>query len=552
MEIIKCIKSVVNIQWGAQDVLRYPTCVHNLCFSIDAPSLLTRRLISEILTYICYLNVPAGHKEVLKGLDKLQKFREMQKRFEPWMRALESAVDGRGRMGSKVGVSEELRQMGGTADRDLTDYVLSSMIFMNAVVGVPDDIEMRNHFRNQLHAAGLTRILKKLRSGFDSPLIALQINKYDKDAEQDLADAMELYNQQIMQDMTDPEEVFQAILTQIDDDERSQEHFLSILQRLLLLRDDFVSSIEPASGRGGGSTKARYYQLLDEITTQVVMDIRSGEPPLSDDSDSEDNVRNSRANETFTSQYGVSVAGIIDKFSNEEQLEEAVREAKDLREQLEKVTRQKNELELEVSLKSEGLVGTLKTKIFALEDLLRMSRHTIEALQTQIKELRDQFTQKLAKQDSQLKQLYSALQDEAGEHDMLRRLKDDLTLENEVLKSGVAWDEGGLSPELLLAEIEKLKRQRPELNRMTEARQALEKILADAGQGTPVRKPGKPAEPPAEPPVLPAGATMGTVTMDSVLSTPTRLADFASELERKLGGARNAAPPEEPPAVEPH
>ncbi|KAJ2834044.1 hypothetical protein GGI24_000592, partial [Coemansia furcata] len=541
------------------DVLRYPTCVHNLCFSIDAPSLLTRRLISEILTYICYLNVPTGHKEVLKGLDKLQKFRDMQKRFEPWMRALESAVDGRGRMGSKVGVSEELRQLGGTADRDLTDYVLSSMIFMNAVVGVPDDIEMRNHFRNQLHAAGLTRILKKLRSGFDSPLIALQINKYDKDAEQDLTDAMELYNQQIMQDMTDPEEVFQAILTQIDDDERSQEHFLSILQRLLLLRDDFVSSIEPGGGggSGGGSTKARYYQLLDEITTQVVMDIRSGEPPMSDDSDSED-LRNGRANETFTSQYGVSVAGIIDKFSNEEQLEEAVREAKDLREQLEKVTRQKNELELEVSLKSEGLVGTLKTKIFALEDLLRMSRHTIEALQTQIKELRDQFTQKLAKQDSQLKQLYSALQDEAGEHDMLRRLKDDLTLENEVLKSGVAWDEeGGLSHELLLAEIEKLKRQRPELNRMTEARQMLEKILADAGQGTPVRKPGKPAEAPAAvpvqhpppPPLLPAGVKMGTVTMDSVLSTPTRLADFASELERKLGGVRSAAPEEEPAAA---
>ncbi|KAJ2466474.1 hypothetical protein EV174_006523, partial [Coemansia sp. RSA 2320] len=207
MEIIKCIKSVVNIQWGAQDVLRYPTCVHNLCFSIDAPSLLTRRLISEILTYICYLNVPTGHATVLKGLDKLQKFREMQKRFEPWMRALESAVDGRGRMGSKVGVSEELRQLGGTADRDLTDYVLSSMIFINAVVGVSDDVEMRIHYRNQLYAAGLTRTLKKLRSGFDSPLIALQINKFDKDAEQDHADVLELYNQQIMQDMTDPEEV---------------------------------------------------------------------------------------------------------------------------------------------------------------------------------------------------------------------------------------------------------------------------------------------------------------------------------------------------------
>ncbi|KAJ1822659.1 hypothetical protein LPJ56_000646 [Coemansia sp. RSA 2599] len=574
MEIIKCIKSIVNIQWGAQDVLRYPTCVHNLCFSIDAPSLLTRRLISEILTYICYLNVPTGHATVLKGLDKLQKFRDMQKRFEPWMRALELAIDGRGRMGSKVGVSEELRQLGGTADRDLTDYVLSSMIFVNAVVGVSDDVEMRIHYRNQLNAAGLSRIIKKLRSGFDSPLIALQINKFDKDAEQDHADVLELYNQQIMQDMTDPEEVFQAILAQIDDDDRAREHFLSILQRLLLLRDDFI--VEP-NGSGGGiggtggmgdsaraNNKARYYQLLDEITTQVVMDIRNGEGLGSDydsDVDAEDRPRTNRAGDAFTTQYGVSVAGIIDKFSNEEQLEEAVREAKDLREQLEKVTRQKNELELEVSLKSEGLVGTLKTKIFALEDLLRMSRHTIEALQTQIKELRDQFTQKLAKQDSQLKQLYSALQDEVGEHDMLRRLKDDLTLENEVLRSGVAMeasqhnpDEVVLNHDLLLAEIEKLKRQRPELNRMTEARRMLEQILSEAGQGTlakkpDARKPQDPKSPLQQQPAaesassLPPGAKMGTVTMDSVLSTPTRLADFASELERKLGGRKNIDQP---------
>ncbi|KAJ2785357.1 hypothetical protein H4R18_000568 [Coemansia javaensis] len=578
MEIIKCIKSVVNIQWGAQDVLRYPTCVHNLCFSIDAPSLLTRRLISEILTYICYLDVPTGHATVLKGLDKLQKFREMQKRFEPWMRALELAIDGRGRMGSKVGVSEELRQLGGTADRDLTDYVLSSMIFINAVVGVSDDVEMRMHYRSQLNVAGLGRIVKKLRGSFDSPLIALQINKFDKDAEQDHADVLELYNQQIMQDMTDPEEVFQAILAQIDDDDRAREHFLSILQRLLLLRDDDYG--DPAdAGEGGRATKARYYQLLDEITTQVVMDIRSGEP-LDSDYDSELDDRDGggrsrhhhphhhrprpRPGDGFSSQYGVNVAGIIDKFSNEEQLEEAVREAKDLREQLEKVTRQKNELELEVSLKSEGLVGTLKTKIFALEDLLRMSRHTIEALQTQIKELRDQFTQKLAKQDSQLKQLYSALQDEADEHDMLRRLKDDLTLENEVLRSGAALDGGAgeravLNPELLLAEIEKLKLQRPELNRMTEARQMLERILAEAGQGTPVKRPSgatpavSPAQvPPAAAPAsgsgsasppLPHGAKMGTVTIESVMSTPARLADFASELEKKLGGKKAQAPP---------
>ncbi|ORX66137.1 actin-binding FH2, partial [Linderina pennispora] len=565
MEIIRCIKSVVNIQWGAQDVLRFPSCVHNLCFSIDAPSLLTRRLISEILTYICYLNVPTGHAAVLKGLDKLQKFREMQKRFEPWMRALETAIDGRGRMGSKVGVSDELRQMGGTADRDLTDYVLSSMIFVNAVVGVSDDVEMRNHYRNQLNAAGLSRIMKKLRQGFDSPLIALQLNKFEKDSEQDHADVLELYNQQIMQDMTDPEEVFQAILAQIDDDESAREHFLSILQRLLLLRDDFIAdSASVAESTSGRPTKAKYYQLLDEITTQVVMDIRTSDQIGSDYASDEDRPL-ARNTDSFTNQYGVSVAGIIDKFSNEEQLEEAVREAKDLREQLEKVTRQKNELELEVSLKSEGLVGTLKTKIFALEDLLRMSRHTIEALQTQIKELRDQFTQKLAKQDSQLKQLYAALQDEAGEHDMLRQLKNDLTIENEVLRSGVALqvsednpDHVVLNHDRLLAEIEKLKQQRPDLNRMTKARQMLEELLSEAGQGLTAKPAGaKPTaatsaaanvskstaapaaagatSPQPQAANLPEGTRVGTVTMQSLSTTTGRLPEFAKELQDKLG-----------------
>ncbi|KAJ2392517.1 hypothetical protein GGI23_005204 [Coemansia sp. RSA 2559] len=113
-----------------------------------------------------------------------------------------------------------------------------------------------------------------------------------------------------------------------------------------------------------------------------------------------------------------------------------------------------------------------------------------------------------------------------------------------------------LNHDLLLAEIEKLKQQRPDLNRMTEARKMLEQILVEAGQGIPVRKPGRKkssassssraaailnkqeADASDDASNLPPGAKMGTVTMDSVLSAPTRLADFTSELERKLGGKR--------------
>ncbi|KAK9694040.1 hypothetical protein K7432_013605 [Basidiobolus ranarum] len=57
-------------------------------------------------------------------------------------------------------------------------------------------------------------------------------------------------------------------------------------------------------------------------------------------------------------------------------------------------------------MKSDGLVGILKAKIYSLEDLVRMSRYTIESLENEIKEIREQYRSKLTNQATQLKELY--------------------------------------------------------------------------------------------------------------------------------------------------
>lgn len=55
---------------------------------------------------------------------------------------------------------------------------------------------------------------------------------------------------------------------------------------------------------------------------------------------------------------------------------------------------------------SDGLVGQLREKTNSLEDLLRMSRHTISTLQRKIKDLQQEYDRNMAAMDKQLRDLY--------------------------------------------------------------------------------------------------------------------------------------------------
>jgi len=57
------------------------------------------------------------------------------------------------------------------------------------------------------------------------------------------------------------------------------------------------------------------------------------------------------------------------------------------------------------------MVSQLKANIFSLEDLLRLSRHTIQTLQAKLSDVETQTANKLAIQDAQLKHLLKSLSD---------------------------------------------------------------------------------------------------------------------------------------------
>ncbi|KAI9293249.1 hypothetical protein K502DRAFT_366874 [Neoconidiobolus thromboides FSU 785] len=398
-EIVRSLKALLNTGFGSNEALQTPKIIYNLTFSIDSKILSTRKLVAEALVYLCCSEDSIGHSHVLEGMDKMQKFRQHNMRFEGWMQVLEATILGRGRMGSKVGASEELRKAG--TDKELLDYALANMMLINALIEIPDELEIRMHIRNQLNLCRLGNIIKLMKE-LGSELINLQIRKFERVAELDMAELIENYNNHILQNMNDPRDVFEALLTSVGDS-KAYDYFLSALQHMLLIRYD-------------DDLKTRYYQVIDNVITDIVMDqhyLENG----------------------YIRQNG-SVSTIIAKFEKEEQLEKALVELKETKEQLHKTIGRKNELELELTMREDGLVTALKSRNFSLENLLKMSQQTCEALKTRYEGVFSELDGKLSRQDKQLKHVYTVFQKEIEEKMNVEREREELQIENELLKTG--------------------------------------------------------------------------------------------------------------------
>ena len=69
-------------------------------------------------------------------MDELRVAFDRHGRFDAWFTALEAAIDGRGRMGSLVGASDEVRrlQMSAMPEAGLPEYVVNNMFLVNALV----------------------------------------------------------------------------------------------------------------------------------------------------------------------------------------------------------------------------------------------------------------------------------------------------------------------------------------------------------------------------------------------------------------------------------
>lgn len=91
--------------------------------SLNSPYLPTRKIILEILIYLAVFRNGEAHPQVLAALETLSiANNDTHGSFDYWFRSMEQSLSGRGKMGSLVGASEEVRKAG--ADGSLNEYAV--------------------------------------------------------------------------------------------------------------------------------------------------------------------------------------------------------------------------------------------------------------------------------------------------------------------------------------------------------------------------------------------------------------------------------------------
>lgn len=384
-DIVKCLKALMNSKFGADDALEHAQIIQALAASLLSPRLNTRKLVSEVLTFLCHWADGQGHLKVIQALDYLKQDHGENGRFDAWMRIVEVTIDGRGKMGSLVGASDEVRSGGTGMENLLMEYAVASLFLVNMIVDAPEkDLQLRCHIRAQLTGCGIKRILVKME-GFQYEVIDKQIERYRTNEAIDYEDLLETEDQSekddggISRDLSNPTQIVEAIMSRVKDS-RSVGYFTAALQHMLIIQDN------------SGEDVLRMFQLIDLMLGYVATDRRLPDLEL-------------KQSLNFT------VQGLLDKLFTDSEARQASEEAIESRQIAEAAIAERDELRAQVELGADGVVAKLQRQLEEQESIIGLQNRKIEALKAELAESQRLRAQELQRNELETRELYLMLRD---------------------------------------------------------------------------------------------------------------------------------------------
>ena len=376
----------MNNKYGADDAISHQQVIVSLATSLISPRLTTRKLVSEVLTFLCHWGQGEGHLKVLQAMDHVKHQQGENGRFDAWMRIVEVTIDGRGKMGSLVGASEEVRSGGIGMENLLMEYAVASLFLINMIIDAPEhDLQLRCHIRAQFTSCGIKRILTKME-GFQYEVIDKQVDRYRENEAIDYEDLLSRENSSIkdsfdgeVKDMHDPAQIVDAIMTKVQGS-RSQDYFLSALQHMLLIRDN------------DGEDRLRMFQLVDAMLSYVAMDRRLPDMDLKQS-------------------LNFSVQSLLDRLHTDSEARQAHEEATESRQIAESAMAERDEMRSQIELGANGLVAKLQKQLEEQAAIIELQGRQNDSLKAELAELQRIRAQDLQRNELETRELYLMLRD---------------------------------------------------------------------------------------------------------------------------------------------
>lgn len=241
--VIGCTKALMNNTDGRAHVLAHPMGIVIIAQSLRTLNVKTKILALEVLGALCL--VPGGHKKVLSAMDHFQKFAVERTRFQSLMIDLTRSLEDR---------------------QDSANLQIAILSFINVIINYKageESLEFRMHLRHEFLTLGILPLINQLRS-----LNIAQLNKHLEifelvrlEDERELATRLEAVSVDTgsFKSMVD-------LLQRKTCTTTAYSHLLSIVYHCLLLPID-----DPLY--------AKYWQLIDRLVQQVVLQQRQGVDP---------------------------------------------------------------------------------------------------------------------------------------------------------------------------------------------------------------------------------------------------------------------------------
>ncbi|XP_056134273.1 protein diaphanous homolog 3 [Lampris incognitus] len=233
-KVIQCLKAFMNNKYGLERIFGEEKCLALLARAIDPtqPAMMTD--VVKLLSAICIVGEENTLEKVLEAITAAGELRAIE-RFSPIVQGLQ--------------------------DRSVQLQV-ACMQLINALVTSPDELDLRLHIRNEFMRCGLKEILPQLMT-IRNEALDIQLKVFEEHKEEDLMEFAHRL-EDIKSELDDVGDVFSVVQSMVKDSS-AESYFLSILQHLMLIRNDHL-------------VRPQYFKIIEECVSQIVLH-RSGTDP---------------------------------------------------------------------------------------------------------------------------------------------------------------------------------------------------------------------------------------------------------------------------------
>ncbi|KAK6298795.1 hypothetical protein J4Q44_G00303050 [Coregonus suidteri] len=291
-EIVRCLKAFMNNKYGLKAMLTSAEGIPLLVRAINprVPHMMVD--VVKLLSAICILEHPDNlHERVLEAITEEAEKLDIE-RFQPLLSGMNKP---------NIALKNGCMQL------------------INALISRGEELDYRIHIRSELLRLGLRDLLTEIRT-IENEELRVQLSVFDEQAEDD-SDELQARLNDVRIEMDDVMEVFQILMNTVKDS-KAETHFLSLMQHLLLVRNDYM-------------VRPQYYKLIDECIAQIVLHRNGADPDFK--------CRN----------LSLDVEGLIDNMVDKTKVQTSEAKAIELEKKLDAELTARHELQVELK-KMEG------------------------------------------------------------------------------------------------------------------------------------------------------------------------------------------------------